>query len=53
MFNGDRSTKYPNTQDMVADGIPFINAGDLVGGHVNLETANKMIDWNKVRIVSL
>ena len=42
MFNGDRSAKYPNTQDMVSEGIPFINAGDLVDGHVNLVTANRI-----------
>ncbi|SDQ31706.1 type I restriction enzyme, S subunit [Streptococcus equinus] len=42
MFNGDRSSKYPNAQDMVSKGIPFINAGDLENGHVNLETCNKI-----------
>ena len=42
MFNGDRSAKYPNAQDMVSEGIPFINAGDLVDGHVNLASANKI-----------
>lgn len=42
MFNGDRSAKYPNAQDMVSEGIPFINAGDLVDGHVNLVTANRI-----------
>ena len=42
MFNGDRSSKYPNAQDMVTDGIPFINAGDLEDGHVNLVTCNKI-----------
>uniref|UniRef100_UPI00310169F5 restriction endonuclease subunit S n=1 Tax=Eubacterium cellulosolvens TaxID=29322 RepID=UPI00310169F5 len=42
MFNGDRSSKYPNVQDMVSDGIPFINAGDLEDGHVNLVTCNKI-----------
>ena len=42
MFNGDRSSKYPNAQDMVSKGIPFINAGDLVDGHVNLRSANKI-----------
>lgn len=42
MFNGDRSSKYPNAQDMVSDGIPFINAGDLEDGHVNLATCNKI-----------
>ena len=42
MHNGDRSSKYPNTQDMVEEGIPFINAGDLENGHVNLFTCNKI-----------
>lgn len=42
MFNGDRSSKYPNEKDMVTNGIPFINAGDLVNGHVNLTTCNKI-----------
>ncbi len=42
MFNGDRSNKYPNAQDMVSEGIPFINAGDLENGLVNLEKANKI-----------
>lgn len=42
MFNGDRSAKYPNAQDMVSEGIPFINAGDLVDGHVNLVSAKKI-----------
>ena len=42
MFNGDRSAKYPNAQDMVSDGIPFINAGDLVDGQVKLDSANKI-----------
>ncbi len=42
MYNGDRSDKYPNAQDMVSDGIPFINAGDLENGRVNLATANKI-----------
>ena len=42
MFNGDRSSKYPNDNDMVDDGIPFINAGDLENGAVNLCSANKI-----------
>ena len=42
MYNGDRSSKYPNDSDMVDEGIPFINAGDLVNGAVNLQTANKI-----------
>lgn len=42
MFNGDRSSKYPNAADMVSDGIPFINAGDLENGTVNLMTCNRI-----------
>lgn len=42
MYNGDRSPKYPNESDMVEDGIPFINTGDLENGIVNLHTANKI-----------
>ena len=42
MFNGDRSVKYLSAQDMVADGIPFINAGDLEDGRVKLSSANKI-----------
>jgi len=42
MFNGDRSSKYPNIQDMVSEGIPFINAGDLENGSVNLTSCNKI-----------
>ena len=42
MFNGDRSSKYPNADDMVSDGIPFINAGDLENGTVNLMTCNRI-----------
>lgn len=41
-YNGDRSSRYPNDTDMVSDGIPFINAGDLVSGRVKLDTANKI-----------
>ncbi len=42
MFNGDRSEKYPNAHDMVSDGLPFINAGDLVDSQVKLDSANKI-----------
>ena len=41
-YNGDRSSRYPTDSDIVPDGIPFINAGDLVSGRVKLDTANKI-----------
>ncbi len=43
-YNGDRSSRYPNDTDMVSEGIPFINAGDLVSGRVKLDTANKITE---------
>ena len=43
-YNGDRSSRYPNDSDMVFDGIPFINAGDLVLGRVKLDTTNKITE---------
>lgn len=43
-YNGDRSSRYPNQNDMVADGVPFINAGDLVDGRVKLDTANRITE---------
>ena len=42
MFNGDRGINYPKSSDMVPDGIPFVNAGDIQEGKVNLTTANKI-----------
>ena len=42
MFNGDRGVNYPTSDDMVKVGIPFINAGDLEDGRVNLQNANKI-----------
>lgn len=43
-YNGDRSSRYPNDDDIVSDGLPFINAGDLVLGSVKLDTANKITE---------
>ncbi len=43
-YNGDRSSRYPNDSDMVSEGVPFINAGDLVSGRVKLDTANKITE---------
>ena len=40
--NGDRGINYPNPSDYVQNGIPFINAGDLQNGVVDLKNANKI-----------
>lgn len=42
MFNGDRGINYPNDKDMVSVGIPFINAGDIKNGRVDLRSSNKI-----------
>lgn len=38
--NGDRSSNYPNKSQLVEQGIPFINAGHLVGGRVDMADMN-------------
>ena len=43
-YNGDRSSRYPKDSDMVSEGIPFINAGDIVSGRVKIDTANKITE---------
>lgn len=35
-INGDRGGNYPSHKDFVDIGIPFINAGHLVDGHISL-----------------
>jgi restriction endonuclease S subunit len=38
LINGDRGKNYPSKKNRVASGIPFINAGHLGGGIVQLST---------------
>ena len=38
--NGDRSKNYPSKDQLVAEGIPFINAGHLEGGLVSMKDMN-------------
>ena len=42
MYNGDRGINYPKEPDLVPEGIPFVNAGDLQEGRVNLRDCNKI-----------
>lgn len=42
MFNGDRGVNYPKNSDLISQGVPFINAGDLQNGQVNLESCKKI-----------
>lgn len=39
-INGDRSTNYPSKKDYVIDGIPFVNAGNLIQTGIDLESLN-------------
>jgi len=41
-FNGDRGKNYPKTSEMVAEGIPFINAGDINGPDIDYINCNKI-----------
>lgn len=40
-YNGDRGKNYPKTSEMVSEGIPFVNAGD-VNGSVDYAGCNKI-----------
>ncbi len=38
--NGDRSKNYPSRDHFVPTGVPFVNAGHLVGGSVSFDDMN-------------
>lgn len=38
--NGDRSKNYPSREHFVPSGVPFVNAGHLVGGRVSFDNMN-------------
>lgn len=40
LLNGDRGKNYPNKKDYVKKGIPFINAGTIENGYVNISQSN-------------
>ena len=42
--NGDRGKNYPSHADYCEMGVPFINAGDLENGTVNILTCNYISD---------
>lgn len=42
--NGDRGKNYPSGSDFVDEGIPFINAGHLVDGAVDLADMNYILE---------
>lgn len=35
--NGDRGTNYPSKSTLVTRGVPFVNAGHLVGGRIDVD----------------
>ena len=41
-YNGDRGKNYPSHADYCDTGVPFINAGDLENGIVNLLNCNNI-----------
>lgn len=42
LHNGDRGINYPSPDEITETGIPFINAGDLASGRINLETCKRI-----------
>lgn len=42
--NGDRGKNYPKSSEFVDEGVPFINAGHLVDGIVNVRAVNRIDD---------
>lgn len=40
--NGDRGKNYPSVSEFVEDGVPFINAGHLVDGDIDLSQVNRI-----------
>ncbi|SFP19550.1 restriction endonuclease subunit S [Pseudomonas borbori] len=42
--NGDRGKNYPSGSDFIGSGIPFINAGHLVDGAVDLSGMNYILE---------
>lgn len=42
LHNGDRGINYPSPEEIMETGIPFINAGDLASGSINLETCKRI-----------
>lgn len=40
LYNGDRGTNYPSKSDFVNEGVPFINAGALSYGKLDLNSLN-------------
>lgn len=41
-INGDRGKNYPTQRDRVAEGIPFVNAADLIDGVVSFASADRI-----------
>ena len=41
-FNGDRGKNYPSKSDLVENGIPYINAGDIDTGIVKIDSCNRI-----------
>ena len=45
-INGDRSTNYPSKKDYVVEGVPFVNAGNLIKDGLDITSLN-LISQNK------
>ena len=50
--NGDRGRNYPSPESFVQDGIPFVNAGHLEDGKINVGDMNYITSENYNRLGS-
>ena len=42
LHNGDRGINYPSPDEITETGVPFVNAGGLASGRINLETCKRI-----------
>lgn len=49
-INGDRGKNYPSQRDFMDEGVPFINAGHIVGGDIDFTSMNYISEekYNKL-----
>ena len=53
-INGDRGKNYPSGNDIVKEGVPFINAGHIQNNKINLEEMNYITEekYNNLKACS-
>jgi type I restriction enzyme, S subunit len=52
LINGDRGKNYPSKEAFVTEGVPFVNAGHLIRGTIDLPSMNYITEDHYVRLGS-